>query len=102
MHFSLTRKPKNNNNEIKDIPDGTKVVYSQSNDFHNCLQCEDHNEHAIHYTQAILYRFSLLVMIDSHSNHVQEDKQHNAHFKSAAHSNFVKGELKFVLKNIHE
>lgn len=56
-------------------------MVAQSEDLHETLAGEYHNEYHVEIVQNIAERFALLIMVQCHCEHVQPDKQHNYHIE---------------------
>lgn len=56
-------------------------MVAQSEDLHETLAAEYHNEYHVEIVQYVAERFALLIMVQCHREHVQPDEQHDYHIE---------------------
>lgn len=56
-------------------------MVAKSEDLHETLAGEYHNEYHVEIVQNVAERFALLIMVQCHREHIQPDEQHDYHIE---------------------
>lgn len=79
MIFGVTHDGQDHDDKVEDVPGLLEVVLPESKDLEDALGGEDDNEAHVEVVQRKAPHDGLLVVVQGHRQHVQEDEEHDDH-----------------------